>query len=150
MNCQCGGRRGYYHNYGDCGFEYCCCEAGSTLKEKDKQMREREYFEKQNASTFIRESVVAFAVAMEVQLRRNDHKGGWGEDKPEWLFGRLLEEVAEANKALICEEANLAPELADIGNFCMMVMEQSASQSLTQQEFARKIVGRLEAPNGTE
>jgi hypothetical protein len=74
---------------------------------------------------FLRPEVEAFAVAMETELRANDHKGGWKRKHPsdpcpfysEDCLDRLDEEVSELRKAT--KETTLA-EAADVANFAMM------------------------------
>ena len=72
----------------------------------------------------VRPEVKAFAVLMERELRRNDHKGGWKNCTMDFLFGKLVEEFAELYSA-----ANSGPmilvscEAADLANIAMMICD---------------------------
>ena len=74
-----------------------------------------------------REEVIIFSRRMEACLRRNDHKGGWRNESPEWLFAKLIEEVGELApyfQQLSRAEWNrqgFVNELADVANLCMML-----------------------------
>ena len=83
-----------------------------------------------------REEVVCFAHEMERELRRNDHKSGWGDDSRRALFGRLVKEVDELRVALgLCcpncrrtkasksTAAVIRTEAADVANFAMMIAD---------------------------
>ena len=48
----------------------------------------------------VRPEVQKFAAIMEVQLKTNDHKGGWHGEESEWLIARLREETDELEEAL--------------------------------------------------
>lgn len=74
----------------------------------------------------LRPEVLAFAVAMENQLRRNDWKGGWQGDDTIFLFPRITEELDELRGAcfgLYQNRDRVLPEAADVANFCMMVAD---------------------------
>ena len=49
-------------------------------------------------SIALRPEVRWFAEQMELQLRANDHKGGWQNDHHQTLIGRLQEETAELQR----------------------------------------------------
>lgn len=95
-----------------------------------------------------RPEVVAFADAMEAQLKANDHKPGWKNDDPHALLKRLVEETAELKAVLpnriepcshrgLSECNHLFPnggwsdhdhnavlkEAADAANFAMMIAD---------------------------
>lgn len=75
------------------------------------------------ASTMeIRQPVLAFAWEMEKRLRANEHKGGWDEMTTDWLFARMVEEVAELNRA-IGLRSGITHEAADVANFAMMIAD---------------------------
>ena len=87
----------------------------------------------------LRPAVDNFAVGMEMQLRDNDHKGGWGEDKCsiEYLEYRLMEEIGEyfAIRAKGGMESyfGVETELLDIANFSMMLYQRMiGNEKLTQ------------------
>lgn len=72
----------------------------------------------------LRPAVRVFAEAMEVRLRENDYKGGWGKTRCsiDYLERRLVQEFVEymGNKA--CETGNNPEgECVDIANFAMML-----------------------------
>lgn len=78
-----------------------------------------------------RPEVKRFAILMEQILRDNDYKGGWENMRLTELSERLLEEVDELEDLLArrlldgnpVTDAELAKEIADIGNFCMMLAD---------------------------
>jgi hypothetical protein len=70
----------------------------------------------------LRPVVQWFAEQMELQLRANDHKGGWAGDSTESLLDRLDEEVAELRE---CSSKREIEEAADVANFAMMIADQS-------------------------
>lgn len=53
-----------------------------------------------NGPRIQRPAVHAFAHLMEMQLRANDHKGGWDDVDPLWLCDRLEEKVSELKAEL--------------------------------------------------
>ena len=85
-----------------------------------------------------RPEVKAFAVAMEEQLRSNDHKGytGWANSNKGHLFKRLLEEAEELRRAsgTWCPTCGQDPgqtsnekirrKAADVSNFAMMIADR--------------------------
>ncbi len=91
-----------------------------------------------NEELELRAEVAAFAQAMERQLRKNDHKGGWKQCTNEYIDERLeqeldevyavLEEIATVEKhpgnepeAVRAElDKELLGELVDVANFLMM------------------------------
>ena len=78
--------------------------------------------------TFCRAEVLIFSRQMEKALRKNDHKPGWKNSRPEDLLKRLREEVTELEQALACprcrkDKAIIAGEAADVGNLAMMVAD---------------------------
>lgn len=77
----------------------------------------------------VRPEVAAFALLMEAQLRKNDHKGGWADCDLDYLLRRLGEEVAEVN-ALGGDTNNpeqWGAEAADIANFAMMIADNAGA-----------------------
>lgn len=75
----------------------------------------------------LREEVRWFAELMELQLQRNDHKGGWKECSVEWLLKRLLEEAGEVYEAYATDgpagQGKTEEECADVANFALMIAE---------------------------
>lgn len=91
----------------------------------------------------VRPAVKWFAEQMEAKLKANDHKGGWKDCDIKWLYGRLKEETKEfeqlfnermwskqgrsaSENVSLYDTSNeaLIKELADIGNFAMMLSDQ--------------------------
>jgi NTP pyrophosphatase (non-canonical NTP hydrolase) len=87
-----------------------------------------------------RPEVVAFADAMERELRANDHKGGWRDDHHDDLMSRLSDELLELQQALDLSRGKSAAyypnnpngptwqsvvlsEAADVANFAMMIAD---------------------------
>lgn len=74
-----------------------------------------------------RPEVRAFADLMEAQLRKNDHKPGWKNDRPHSLLKRLYDEAAELGHAMPYDddfEAEVVGlEAADVANFAMMIAD---------------------------
>ena len=73
---------------------------------------------------------------MELELRKNDHKGGWQYETPGYLINRLHQEFGELVEVLgpscpTChrrrEEAGrpeaITAEAADVANFAMMISD---------------------------
>lgn len=91
----------------------------------------------------VRPEVAAFALAMEAQLKANDHKTGWKNDDPRGLFARLVQESDELKNELRedgcgCRSAGecghifyrwsgtakaILKEAADVANFSMMIAD---------------------------
>jgi len=78
----------------------------------------------------VRPAVAAFAMAMELKLRRNDHKKHWRECSIEYLLKRLGDEVEELRMVI---EANgsagtVLGEAVDVANFAMMIADVTAQR----------------------
>lgn len=75
-----------------------------------------------------RAALVAFVDAMEVKLRRNEHKSTWKEKPVEALFRLALLEVEEFRVALEFFSVKEArAEIPDACNFLMMVWDRMGS-----------------------
>ena len=73
----------------------------------------------------VRHEVAEFAAAMEVKLRKNDHKKGWRELPIEALRRLMMLEVQEFEVAReFFGKAETANELVDIANFAMMLRDR--------------------------
>lgn len=73
-----------------------------------------------------RESVRTFARAMEVKLRKNDHKPGWSETDPAVLVEWLNEEMLELHGALNARPPEeIKEEAVDLANVAMMIYERA-------------------------
>jgi len=86
----------------------------------------------------IRPEVMDFARAMEIVLRKNDHKGGWDKDTLPWLSAKFIEEVGEV--AVECRRTlwtgtddvllgrpdydRMMNELVDVANVAMMLYDR--------------------------
>ncbi|WP_062234385.1 hypothetical protein [Aureimonas sp. N4] len=89
----------------------------------------------------IRQHLAAFAGRMEKRLRENDHKGGWSNEKPEWLADRCLAKACDASKALdqlrgdglrnlaVNREA-IQRHTADLANYAMMLCDVTTDGGL--------------------
>ena len=74
----------------------------------------------------LRPEVAWFAWQMELQLRANDHKGGWQGDALLSLWDRLYEEADELRSelyALPLVPLRIVKEAVDVANFAMMVAD---------------------------
>ena len=66
-----------------------------------------------------------FAGAMEVKLRKNDHKTAWRNLPVEALFRQLLIELEEFKVAdEFLAVANAREELVDLSNFCLILHDR--------------------------
>ncbi len=80
-----------------------------------------------------RSKVLLFAVAMEEKLLKNDHKGGWGNERVDWLLKRLRGETKELAQLLQGSLTDWPPayeralairgEAADVANFALMIAD---------------------------
>lgn len=92
----------------------------------------------------LREPLRAFAEQCEVQLRANDHKGGWENEASDWLLGRLKEEVDELEEIMslrLATPAAIAREAADVGNFAMMIADNAGGLAVRAHQEAQKTSG---------
>lgn len=74
----------------------------------------------------IRPEVIAFAKAMEQELRNNDYKGGWKECSSEYLWIRVNSELGELANLHIqgtTKRPEYLSEAADVANFLMMMCD---------------------------
>jgi hypothetical protein len=72
--------------------------------------------------------ILWMAGKMEEKLSDNDYKGGWDSYTPDWLFERLLKEMAELYNAMIRYQnerdyEKIIYEAADINNFSLMIAD---------------------------
>jgi hypothetical protein len=74
-------------------------------------------------TTELRPEVVAFAEAMEMQLRKNDWKKHWRHCTGAYLFNRLRGEVNELSRSVLPDER--LKEAADVANFAMMIADNA-------------------------
>ena len=77
----------------------------------------------------VRPEVYAFALLMEHELRANDHKPGWKNEKPALLINRVWDEAHELWDAIFPREDRtenkdrIGSEAADVANMAMMVAD---------------------------
>ena len=76
----------------------------------------------------LRPEVQWFAEQMELELRLNDHKGGWREDEGLSLLHRVRQEATELRQALMPSifgesEKSAIREAVDVANFAMMIAD---------------------------
>ncbi len=80
----------------------------------------------------LRPEVRAFAEAMEMKLRQNDHKGGWAREGRQELLTKLYVEwieLREADKRLVSDPHRFSnrqavlQECLDVANFAMMIAD---------------------------
>lgn len=72
-----------------------------------------------------RAALVAFVDAMEIKLRRNEHKKNWREQSLTALFRLMLLEVEEAKVAMeFFTVVEARRELVDIGNYAMILWDR--------------------------
>ena len=75
----------------------------------------------------LRDEVRWFAEQMELRLRANDHKGGWQDEDPLWLWANIHHEELELHHALYLnppvDRQAVIREAADVANFAMMVAD---------------------------
>jgi NTP pyrophosphatase (non-canonical NTP hydrolase) len=84
----------------------------------------------------IRQELSWFSEQMEMTLKENDHKGGWGSEQCslDYLIERLKEEVNELIVATDSGKAgveNVIRECADVANFAMMIADRFAKGHLS-------------------
>lgn len=73
-----------------------------------------------------RPEVVAFANAMELKLKENDHKRHWSHMSMQFLSMRLTQEREELRKAVAAGDvAEILREAADVANFAMMIADKA-------------------------
>lgn len=98
---------------------------------------------KQLMPTIGRPEVIAFAMAMEAKLQKNDHKGGWDGMTPRKLLQRLKQETRELDRLLPARRkspgtrADVLGEAADVANFAMMVADVCGALDLEPLEQPR-------------
>lgn len=76
--------------------------------------------------TGMRLTVLWFALQMEKQLRKNDHKGGWENEPTIHLLHRLEEEFVELGDATEengADAETVVAEAADVANFAMFIAD---------------------------
>jgi len=72
---------------------------------------------------FVRPEVIWFARAMEAKLRLNEDKDHWSGETQDYLFTRLLEEVAELSGEI--PHGEMVTECVDVANFAMMLADNN-------------------------
>ena len=99
----------------------------------------------------LRPEVQAFAEAMELKLRENDHKGGWKNCKFHYLDGKLHIELLEMERAYWCllgdaknkeKLAELCMECADIANYVMMIADVCESLDISNLSMRAEVIAK--------
>ncbi len=112
----------------------------------------------------LRPEVQAFAEAMELKLRQNDHKGGWKREGHRWLLLRAHEELTELFKFAEAKASNdtnsmmesispsggwrgapdlrpkILQECTDVANFAMMIADNSGSLDVSKLSMRKEVV----------
>ena len=82
-----------------------------------------------------RGSVQDFAIQMEIKLRENDYKGGWGHLANEEIVARMLEETSELLMEMACIGGNNpCDEAIDVANFAMMFWDNNHRSIIYNQD----------------
>lgn len=76
----------------------------------------------------VREEVYGFAREMELQIRANEHKGGWENSSLDFLISELLRNVGKLKKCLSHED--FRRRCANIANFAMMLADNDRREEL--------------------
>lgn len=97
----------------------------------------------------LRPEVQAFAEAMELKLRQNDHKGGWQGMKPATLFIRAAEELKEADEVVSLYlfdgrkttlPTEILDELVDVANFLMMTADVCGALGISNLHDSKEVI----------
>ena len=76
----------------------------------------------------LRPEVLAFALLMEAQLKRNDYRGGWKDESPTYLGHRIEENMRDLGMISANEDVpGYHRTCADIANFAMMLADNRAA-----------------------
>ena len=85
----------------------------------------------------LRPAVRRFALTMEARLRANDHKGGWEDERLQYLTGRMREEFLELEREVYPgfgktpDVDRVRREAADVANFALMIADVVGALSET-------------------
>ena len=72
----------------------------------------------------VRPEVKKFAIAMEKRLRKNDFKGGWRKEKPEYFAIKILKHSRQLGTYILYKELYYSIlDCIDISNYCMMLYD---------------------------
>jgi len=72
----------------------------------------------------VRKSVLWFGEQMEIKLKENDGRQGWGHSDLEWLCRRIADERNELKRAIATKsDMEIIGECADVANFAMMIAD---------------------------
>lgn len=78
--------------------------------------------------TELHPEILAFAVLMEQRLRANDHKPGWKDAEPDWLYLRLMEQQKQLESALRWQHKTVITVAAtDLANYAMMIADTAGN-----------------------
>ena len=91
----------------------------------------------------VRPSVMRFAMAMELVLRKNDHKGGWSDIGYYKLLERAYDELEECRREMRESKSGgmrrASREMVDVANFCMMFFDNLYSMQINSEYLERKL-----------
>ena len=96
------------------------------------------------ANLKLRPEVQWFAEQMEIQLRANDHKGGWQTTDQLDLLHRIRQEATELKQALLPEVfgetgKDVISEAADVANFAMMIADNAKAEGLDTNDANKRL-----------
>lgn len=112
------------------------CEAAIEAVNAMPEMLET-YQRQVEIITYLRPEVLRFAMAMEKELRQNDHKGGWKSMGNPGLLVRLHEEMEELRCVLDNDRParEILSESADVANFAMMLADNAGMMDVPIKEI---------------
>lgn len=72
----------------------------------------------------VRPEVKKFAIEMEKRLRKNDFKGGWHKEKPEYFVNKIIEHSRQLSNDVLCNELYYSTiDCINLSNYCMMLYD---------------------------
>lgn len=99
----------------------------------------------------LRPAVLEFAVAMELKLRKNDHKTGWRDQPIEAHLKLLRIEMMEFDVALeFLGDEIAATECVDIANFALIIRDKLKQRIATKAKAQTTILTGPRPPAGLD
>lgn len=96
-----------------------------------------------------RAELLDFIQLMEIVLKQNDHKGGWGDYSEKVLFNQLVNEVFELHTEFIVgnfknsyNDLNLIKECIDVANFAMMIVNKRVRFLTKYKNMSLETIGK--------
>lgn len=77
----------------------------------------------------LREALKTFAQSMEIELRKNEFRGNWGEHDPEEMMAKLWDEVYDLDDQVEAymngngDKDKILKEAVDVANYAMFVAD---------------------------